>query len=617
MGQSWVDGMGKNTLLCCLLLWGAAIGQEEVTDEVPTEEEEVVSDNEVTEEEGDGLVSVHTFLGVAKGVKTETESGTPYFTFKGIPYAQPPVGSLRFQPPLPSSSWGETLVATEDGPACPQQKSFGEDIGSYTGDEDCLYLNIYTPTLTRSTNPFALKAVMLWIHGGGFTEGSGSDYDPVYFMEKDVVVVTINYRLGPLGFLTFGNDLASGNLGLRDQQLAIQWTRNYIQNFGGDPNKITIFGESAGGGSVHAQVLSHHNQGLIHGAIAQSGTILSLPIEDRPESAAVKAAEMFNCSSNNLDEEMLDCLQEIPAQELIEGTALDPNDWFGDDNLIFSPVVDHFCSNPFMPIHPLEAVKSGAYNKIPYMSGTTKEDGALFTMLFWDSLEPIEENWDAIGLGILQTMKNRNDIDEESKMIAQIMKKYYTGDDFTQENKDSLTAMFGDGLFHASDQKTVSLMSEGSSPVFNYLLAYKGSNTFAKFFTESEEDFGVVHGDDLLYLFKSPIFDEGIEFTEDDTKMIDLMVTYWSNFAKYGNPTPFKDAGIANWTPVQPDQKNYLDIQLEPSMKTNLAAERMLFWERMFYAPMEEDIERKVIIKKAMKFFMKNYARHHNTHKLY
>merc|ERR1711981_559385 len=307
-----------NTLLCCLLLWGAAIGQEQVTDEVPPEEDVVVTDLEVTEEEDDGHVSVHTFLGVAKGVKTETESGTPYFTFKGIPYAQPPVGSLRFQPPQPSSSWGDTLVATEYGPVCPHKLSFGEDAASYVGEEDCLYLNIYTPTLTRSTNPFALKAVMLWIHGGAFTEGSGSVYDPVYFMEKDVVVVTINYRLNSLGFLTFGNDLASGNLGLRDQQLAIQWT-----------------------------------------------------------------------SSNILDEEMLDCLQEIPAQELMEGLAVDASGLLGGDTDYFSfpPVVDHFCSNPFLPIHPLEAMKTGAYNKVPYMSGTTKEDGAMFTMWFWDYLE--------------------------------------------------------------------------------------------------------------------------------------------------------------------------------------------------------------------------------------
>merc|ERR1712241_1404073 len=399
MGQSREGSMGKNTLLCCLLLWGAAIGQEEVTDEVPPEEEEVVSDNEVTEDDDDGHVSVHTFLGVAKGVKAATESGTPYFTFKGIPYAQPPVGALRFQPPQHSSSWGGTLMATEYGPVCPQQESFGEEAGSYKGEEDCLYLNIYTPTLTRSTNPFALKAVMLWIHGGGFNIGSGSDYDPIYFMEKDVVVVTINYRLGPLGFLTFGNDLASGNLGLRDQQLAIQWTRNYIQNFGGNPNKIIIFGESAGGGSVHAQVLSHHNQGLIHGAIAQSGHFLNTLDGAGPEKMAMKVGEKFNCSSNDLDEAMLDCLQEIPAQELMEGLAVDASGLLGGDTDYFSfpPVVDHFCSNPFMPIHPLEAMKTGAYNKVPYMSGTTKEDGAMFTMWFWDYLELMEGNWDTMG----------------------------------------------------------------------------------------------------------------------------------------------------------------------------------------------------------------------------
>merc|ERR1711997_1182734 len=333
---------------------------------------------------------------------------------------------------------------------------------------------------------------------------------------------------------------------------------------------------------------------------------------------------MFNCSSNNLDDEMLQCLQEIPAQELMEGLAVDASGLLGGDTDYFSfpPVVDNFCSNPFMPVHPLEAMKTGAYNKVPYMSGTTKEDGAMFTMWFWDYLELMEVNWDTMGPVFLEIAKtvNASEIDEETRMIAQIMKKYYTGGDFTQENKDALSAMFGDAIFLAGDQKAVSLMSEGSAPVFNYVLTYKGSNSAASLFTDSEEDFGVVHGDDLQYLFQSQLFEGaigGIEFNEDDINMIDLMCTYWSNFAKYGNPSPFRDAGVANWTPVRPDQKNYLDLQLEPSMKKNLAAERMLFWERMLYAPMEEDIERKVIIKKAMKFFMKNYEKHHNTNNLY
>merc|ERR1712001_100838 len=151
--------------------------------------------------------------------------------------------------------------------------------------------------------------------------------------------------------------------------------------------------------------------------------------------------------------------------------------------------------------------------------------------MFWDSLETIQEKWDTIGAGILNIMKTRNDIDEETRMIAHIMKKYYTGDDFTQENKESLTAMFGDGIFLAGDQKTVSLMSEGSSPVFNYVLTYKGSNSVASLFTESEEDFGVVHADDLQYLFKNPPYnnpEKDVELNEDDKKMINLMVTYWT-----------------------------------------------------------------------------------------
>lgn len=619
--------MGKNTWLCCLLLWGAAIGQEEVpgvTEEVPAEE---VASEDVAGEDED-LVTVKTYLGVVKGMKAETEKGTTYFKFKGIPYAQPPVGSLRFQPPRPSSAWG-TLVATEDGPACPQISTL-TSLG-YQGEEDCLYLNIYTPSLTTTTNPFALKSVMLWIHGGGFTEGSGREieYDPVNFIDKDVVVVSINYRLGPLGFVTFGNDKVSGNMALKDQNMAIRWTRNYIRYFGGDPEKITIFGESAGGMSVHAQVLSPYNQGLLAGAISQSGTALMRPYatgRSQDERSAVKLAEMFDCSSNRLDEEMLECLQQVPAKDLIEAVTVDPEDWLNPDkpNFSWSPVVDSYSPNPFLPIYPLEALKTGVYNQVPFMSGTTKDEGSLFTLMFWDRLEFLQENWEFAGPAMLSIMKTNNasDIDNETSMVANIMKKYYTGDDISQDNKDALTAMFGDGLFLSRDQKAVSLMSEGTSPVFNYQFTYRGSNTFASLFgkADAEEDFGVVHGNDLMYLFKSPIIASIGNLgppTEDDMKMVDLMVTYWTNFAKYGNPTPFKMAGVENWTPVRPDQKNYLDLQLEPTMKQNLEEERMFFWERMFWEPMEDDIERQALIKKAMKFFMRNYRKHKNTHQVY
>ena len=180
--------------------------------------------------------------------------------------------------------------------------------GSMVGEEDCLSLNIYNKVSDSSE----LKPVMFWIHGGAFRFGSGSQYDPSPLVKEDVLVVTINYRLGVLGFLTMGNDLAPGNLGLRDQMLALTWVKSHIHNFGGDPTKITIFGESAGGMSTHALTLSPKSKDLFSAAIHQSGTMFRLREKfgtSMPQRASSKIAKHFNCDSIGLDEDMLSCLQ--------------------------------------------------------------------------------------------------------------------------------------------------------------------------------------------------------------------------------------------------------------------------------------------------------------------
>jgi carboxylesterase type B len=460
-----------------------------------------------------------------------------------------------------------------------------------------------------ASNPFALKPVMLWIHGGGFTIGSGTEreYDPTRLLDKDVVVVSINYRLGPLGFMTFGNNKVVGNMGLKDQNMAIKWVKNYIRYFGGNPDKITIFGVSAGGISVHAQILSPFNHGLLAGAIAQSGTMLFKQFQTKGlgnERIAVKAANAFNCSSQGLDDEMLSCLQDVPVENLIEMTQM-PIGEFGeasDVQYAWNPIVDYFSYEPFLPIQPIEALKKGIYNHVPFMSGTTKDEGGLMTLMFYEQLAEVYKNWknfaqDMIGI----------DNDAKSFILANIIKKYYTGDDFSKENKQSIIDMFTDMIFLSPDQKSVSLMSEGRSPVFNYQLTYKGTNTFASLFgpAAAEDDFGVFHGDDLLYLFKSSLFVDFEEQTEEDQKMTELMVTYWTNFAKYGNPTPFKIANASNWTPVQTGQKNYLDLQIEPTMKENLEPERMLFWDRMLWSHLEDAIDRRIILDKVSNFLKK------------
>jgi len=432
--------------------------------------------------------------------------------------------------------------------------------------------------------------------------GHDNEYgDFSHFIDKDVVIVSINYRLGPLGFMTFGNSLVSGNMGLKDQNMAIRWTRNNIGYFGGNPNKITIFGESAGGISVHAQLLSPFNFGLLAGAIAQSGNLLSknLPtFGQKEERSAIKLAETLQCSSDRLDEEMLKCLQEIPVEGLMfnslstmaEPTPVTREEILSKTYFEWWPVIDYYANDPFLPIPALEAMRNGIYNQIPFMSGTCKNEALIFGYDL-EKLEELSPNWDLLGPTKLSISPGLNisDITKEDVLLANIIKKYYTGEDYSQENKQNIMNMFTDSFFLSPDQVSVSLMSKYNVPIFNYMLTYRGTNTYARLFGD-DGDFGVSHVDDLIYLFKNPAF---TLTTEDELTLSDHMVTFWTNFAKYGNPTPFKIDGIPNWDFVSPYKKNYMDLKPQPELKQNAAEERMMFWERLIWGKRENQIERK------------------------
>lgn len=172
-----------------------------------------------------------------------------YFAFRGIPYAEPPVGALRWRNPVPHRGWTGVRDASQHGEHCPHNGWFGLDIG---GVEDCLFLNVNTPALTGS------RPVMVWIHGGSFSSGSGDSwvYGPDFFVNENVVLVTINYRLGILGFLGTADGASQGNYGLKDMVEALRWVRTNIASFGGNPNQVTIFGESAGSVAVSIQLFS-------------------------------------------------------------------------------------------------------------------------------------------------------------------------------------------------------------------------------------------------------------------------------------------------------------------------------------------------------------------------
>lgn len=212
-------------------------------------------------------------IGTLSGSAMQTRNGRNIFAYQGIPYAEPPVNKLRFKKPklLSTPAWTGTFAATSKATKCVQMNSAKIPYFKIVGDEDCLQLNVYVPE-TAMKKPLP---VMVWFHGGGFTAGDSSDraYGPSYLLDKDVILVTANYRLGIFGFFTLGHTEAPGNLAMWDQHASLKWVQTNIASFGGNPDMVTIFGESAGGWSVSYQLASRQSKGLFHAAIVQSGPI--------------------------------------------------------------------------------------------------------------------------------------------------------------------------------------------------------------------------------------------------------------------------------------------------------------------------------------------------------
>nr|CAD7197734.1 unnamed protein product [Timema douglasi] len=269
-----------------------------------------------------GVTVVHVTVaqGLLRGVAvTSRASGGTYYRFQGIAYAKPPVGELRFKvvpAPQDPDSWNGTKDALSEGASCPQ---------SGKSQEDCLYLNVYSPQLPESTES-SLKPVMVWIHGGGFIKGSGTTkgFGPDYLVDEGIVVVTINYRLGVIGFLSLeGTDVAS-NVGLKDQAAALRWVKQNIAKFGGDPDNVTIFGQSAGGASVNYQILSPLSAGLFTRAISESGSVFNpWSYMSDPRERAFRMGQALGYTGDD-DQALVDFLRTLTADELIaaQGKAL-------------------------------------------------------------------------------------------------------------------------------------------------------------------------------------------------------------------------------------------------------------------------------------------------------
>ncbi|XP_064115855.1 juvenile hormone esterase-like isoform X2 [Macrobrachium nipponense] len=501
--------------------------------------------------------------GSIEAPRTNTAEGTHYYAFKGIPFAKPPVGDLRFKSPLPPGPWSGVRNGSAPSPICPQIDLTSYVTGSLqaSGNEDCLYLDVYVP---QNASNFP---VMVWIHGGGFILGSASDSIPVPLMTEDVVVVTIQYRIGVLGFLSTADSVMSGNYGLKDQVMALRWVQDNIHSFGGDHNRITLFGESAGAMSVHYLMLSPMAKGLFHRAIAQSGTAL-VPLQwnEDPSREAATLGQMLDCpgvNPENLDSESLkDCLMKVSPEKLV--LAAKAFSTFMDSPQIIRPTID----GEFLPEHPAKMLKEGKYHRVNFMTGITRDEGAMFVrrLLMSESMtQDLATNFSAIGPTFLNIPAGPNSSPEY--MAKRMFAHYVGGFNVTEENADGAVKMFTDywfgvpldivGKMHARD-------ADYGHKTFLYELHYSGEFSFLDSPNITVGKKWVGHADDLQYLFNS-VF-QPLATRPTDLFMREVMVSLWTNFARTGNPTPDMSLGF-KWLPVSGCTPKYLILQPSPYMK--------------------------------------------------
>jgi len=495
-----------------------------------------------------------------------------YYSFKGIPYAEPPVGYLRFRNPRPMGRWNGVWDARELRSACAQPGA----LRGWSGDEDCLYLNVYSTDLT------ARRPVMVWMHGGAFVQGSGGTraYGPDHLISEDVVLVTVNYRLGVLGFLSTGDRHAQGNYGLKDVVEALQWVQDNIRYFGGDPSQVTIFGESAGGVMVNYLVLSPVARGLFSKAISQSGVALCpWAYHANPLEAALDFSQRLNISATS-NADLVNKLRAVSVEDIaLASKGLKDTDFpRGHLPYEFSPVVEQdIAEPPFLTQPPWEILKSGRWNDVPYIIGTNSEE-AIFSALEL-RIDPDTFNKLNSNPNYLAPPTWNLDESQQTTIANSILDEYFT-DRFVNDTYEFIQYST-DSYFHYPISKTVKIMKQQSSPVYFYIFDFDGDLGLLKRFTLLGKYPGVMHGDEIFYLFKQAGLPSPVLPGNPALAVRSKLTTMWTNFAKFGNPTPEVTSTIpAIWPRVQ-DNQEYLWITETLTPANYPKKERMNFWERL------------------------------------
>jgi para-nitrobenzyl esterase len=465
--------------------------------------------------------------------------------FLGIPYAAPPVGALRWQLPRPAAPWHGVRPATSYAPHCPQSSS---TFGQASTSEDCLYLNVFTPATSKARN----LPVMVWVHGGSLLTGESNDYNPAELVRHGVVVVTINYRLGALGFLA-DSALASrrggpsGNYGLMDQQAALRWVQRNIRGFGGDPGDVTLFGESAGGLSTLAQLASPGARGLFQRAIVESGTY---QLTQQPLAAAEAAGKAFaakaGCASTASAKNTAACLRGLPVSTILAN----------ENPVGYTPDVDGA-----VLIQPIKtALARGQFNRVPVVIGTNHDEYRLFVAVYqFFGQRVTAANYQSM---IASTLVVSAAI--AGKIAAQYPLSRYPSPPV------ALGAVGTDAIFacHA-------LTAEESLARYvpTYAYEFNDENAPELFLPPVGFPYGAAHASELPYLFSQTTVARPVSFSAAQQWLAAAMKQDWTNLAKTGIPAP-------GWPKFTSASQQMLSlVPPTPQVETNFAAQHhCAFW---------------------------------------
>lgn len=508
-----------------------------------------------------------------RGEYLTADNGRAFRAWRGIPYARPPLGSLRFKAPDTLFSHRTGIFdANRASPSCLQRDLFFFSPDWISGDENCLYLNVFAPLLSRKRKA-ATHPVMIFIHGPTFFSGPGSSYDPRRILSHDTVLVTFSYRVGPFGFLSTEDGASPGNYGLLDQVAVLKWVQSHISAFSGDPSRVTIFGQGAGAHSVLLHLMAAPSKGLFHAAIAHTGSPLCPAVRhDSALAVATRLASRLRCHTSS-SHQMVSCLRQKAAKNIYE---------MPDPLLPFwRPVVDDPRSSGegFLSEDPVSLLEKAELVDVPVIIGVTQDFGWANGNRFYleGALQFAEGNdrsrdekvRDMIGYVLHAALPPHSD-EAMLRLTRAVMSEYPVTTTDVPTLRRILAEIFGDALINSCLVRTAKLLAK-RGPTRFYSFEYAGNASFVK-----DHSGGPTFADDLLYLFRL----ENItgQLVSRDAKMSNIITSLWTSFARTGTPTAPPGAPSVHWPQVSQTRLPYLRIADPLRFESDFRPQKMKFW---------------------------------------